>query len=248
MRQAAKPQGGERLQKLLARAGVASRRKCEELILDGRVKVNGKKITEIGTKAFACDEICVDGKTLSNEEKVYVMLNKPAGVISSAIDNFSRKTVLQLVKVKERIFPVGRLDYDTSGLILLTNDGEWANKLMHPRNAVKKRYIAKVTGIPSEENLAAFRSGLLIEGRFTAPCEIRLVPGSKTSTWEIILKEGRNRQIRKMCEAIGHPVLSLERVSIGKLELGSLKPGKWRHLTKRELQETACKMPGKMRY
>ena len=223
-----------RLQKLLAMAGVASRRKAELLIQEGRVFVNGTLVTKLGAKALATDDITVDGAKLNFEEKKYVMLHKPAGVISSAKDNFGRKTVLDLIPKDVRLFPVGRLDYDTSGLILLTNDGEWANKLMHPRSKIKKTYIAKLNGLPSHEDLIKFREGLYVEGKKTSPAEIEMI---SISTARIVLHEGRNRQVRKMCEAIGLEVISLERVSIGSLKLKRLKPGEWRHLTDKEVRD-----------
>ena len=222
-----------RLQKLLAMAGVASRRKAEQLIHEGRVFVSGKAVTKLGAKALATDNIIVDGMKINIEKKTYVMLHKPTGVICSVKDNFSRRTVLDLVPLEVRLFPVGRLDYDTSGLILLTNDGEWANKLMHPRNKIKKTYIAKLNGLPSQEDLKKFREGLYIEGKKTAPAEIEMI---SISTAKIVLHEGRNRQVRKMCEAIGLEVVSLVRISIGCLELGDIKPGEWRYLSVHEVQ------------
>ena len=222
-----------RLQKLLAMAGVASRRKAELLIQEGRVCVNGKAVKELGAKALLSDDITVDGKKINFEKKTYIMLHKPTGVISSVKDNFGRKTVLDFVPRDVRLFPVGRLDYDTSGLILLTNDGDWANKLMHPSKNIKKAYIAKLSGLPSHEDLKKFREGLFIEGKKTAPCKIELISDSAV---KIMLHEGRNRQIRKMCEAIGLEVVSLRRVAIGSLELGGLKPGEWRYLTAQEVR------------
>ena len=223
-----------RLQKLLAMAGVASRRKAELLISKGRVFVNGTKVTELGAKALATDDIVVDGTKINFEKKTYVMLHKPTKVICSAKDNFSRKTVLDIVQIDVRLFPVGRLDYDTSGLILLTNDGEWANKLMHPSKKVNKTYIAQVKGLVTEDSLKEFREGLLIDGKKTAPSEIEVI---SEDALKIVLYEGRNRQVRKMCEAIGLEVLCLKRVAIGQLELGGLKPGEWRYLTDDEVKE-----------
>lgn len=225
---------GIRLQKLLANSGIASRRKAEWLIANGRVMVNGEVVTELGARAFETDDITVDGQKLVSQEKTYIMLNKPADIITSVKDNIGRKTVLDLVPKDVRLFPVGRLDYETSGLILLTNDGEWANKLMHPSMKVEKTYIASVKGIPTRNDLMAFRRGLLVEGRLTAPCKAELIA---PSVIKIVLQEGRNRQVRKMCEAIGHPVVSLKRISIGSFELGELAPGEWRYLTDIEVLE-----------
>ena len=222
-----------RLQKLLAMAGVASRRKAELLIQEGRVFVNGNMVTELGAKALATDDITVDGTKINFEKKTYLMLHKPTGVICSVKDNFGRMTVFDLVPSDVRLFSVGRLDYDTSGLIILTNDGEWANKLMHPSKKVNKTYIAKIKGLLKPDSINAFRKGLLIEGKKTAPCKIEMISNSEA---KIVLNEGRNRQVRKMCEAIGLEVLSLERVSIGCLELGGLKQGEWRYLTDNEVQ------------
>ena len=225
---------GVRLQKLLASCGITSRRKAEWLIANGRVLVNGEVVTELGARAFETDEIIVDGERMVPQEKVYIMLNKPSDIITSAKDNYGRKTVLDLVPKDVRLFPVGRLDYETSGLLFLTNDGDWANKLTHPSMKVEKTYVATVKGIPTRNELMAFRRGLLVDGKLTAPCSAELIsPG----TIKITLHEGRNRQVRKMCEAIGHPVVSLKRVSIGSFELGDLGPGQWRYLTDIEVLE-----------
>ncbi|ADH60899.1 pseudouridine synthase [Thermoanaerobacter mathranii subsp. mathranii str. A3] len=227
-----------RLQKYLAECGIASRRKCEEYILQGRVKVNGKEVKELGVKINPdVDIIEFDDKIVRREKKkVYIMLNKPTGYITSVKDQFGRPTVMDLVKVKERIYPVGRLDYDTSGLLLLTNDGEIANILMHPRHEIAKTYIAKIKGIPTEEELERFRNGLLIEDYVTSKAEIKVLTVKKgTSVVEIKIHEGKNRQVRKMCEAIGHPVISLMRTKIGELSLEGLKPGEWRYLTNKEI-------------
>ncbi|MCL1842532.1 MAG: rRNA pseudouridine synthase [Defluviitaleaceae bacterium] len=227
-----------RLQKLLASAGIASRRKAEELIIAGRVRINGE-VAAIGAKAAATDEITVNGAKINGvacdgrpAEKIYIMLHKPRGVVTTVKDQFGRKSVMDYAPAGIRLFPVGRLDYDTSGLLFLTNDGEWANNLMHPRNNVEKTYIAKLRGEPSEDALRDFRSGIKIDGQQTAPAEIELT--HKSSVYQIKIREGRNRQIRKMCEAIGHPVVSLKRVAIGEVRLGGLASGKWRHLTAQE--------------
>ncbi|ERM91870.1 pseudouridine synthase [Caldanaerobacter subterraneus] len=228
-----------RLQKYLAECGIASRRKCEEYILQGRVKVNGKVVKELGTKIDPdVDIIEFDDKIVRREEKkVYIMLYKPAGYITSVKDPFGRPTVLDLVKVKERIYPVGRLDFDTSGLLLLTNDGELANILMHPKHEIVKTYVAKIKGIPTKGEMERFENGLIIDGRKTAKAKIRILNVKNgTSVVEIQIHEGRNRQVKKMCKAIGHPVIALKRTKIGELELKGLKPGEWRYLTEDEIR------------
>ncbi|MBZ4662372.1 MAG: rRNA pseudouridine synthase [Caloramator sp.] len=228
----------ERIQKYLARCGIASRRKAEELVLQGKVKVNGNVIKEIVTVDTELDVVEVNGKVVKPEEnKIYIILNKPTGYITSVKDQFGRKTVVDLVDVKERIFPVGRLDYDTSGLLILTNDGEVANKLMHPSKEIDKVYIAEIEGVPTREEMERFKRGLKIEDYVTAPAKIKLIKQrNKTSIVEVIIHEGRNRQVRKMCSAIGHKVLKLKRVRIGSLELGNLKEGEWRYLNINEIE------------
>lgn len=229
----------ERLQKYMARCGVASRRKCEELIVQGRVKVNGRTVKELGVKIDPdADRVEVDGKALKEEKrKVYIMLNKPAGYVTTVRDQFGRPTVLDLVKgVKERIYPVGRLDYDTRGLLLLTNDGKFAHYMTHPSHQIEKVYHATVKGIPSEENLERLRRGIKIEGYVTSPAKAAIIKKYKDrALLELTIREGRNRQVRKMCDAIGHPVIKLKRMQIGKLKLGNLKEGEWRYLEKEEL-------------
>jgi len=224
-----------RLQKLLAAAGVASRRKAEEMIRAGRVSVNGVVVTELGAKALACDVLAVDGKPVGAEKsgKVYIVLNKPEKVVTTASDQFGRATVMDYVPRDVRLFPVGRLDYDTSGLIFLTNDGDWAYRLTHPKHEVAKTYIADVRGEPSEEVLDVLRSGVEIDGRLTAPCEVVLLGGAKV---KIILREGRNRQVRRMFEVVGHSVVRLVRVAVGEIGLGGLASGKWRYLTEDEVR------------
>lgn len=225
--------GEMRLQKFLAISGVASRRKAEELIALGRVEIDGRIAAVPGVKVDENSIVMVDGKIVTVEdEKVYIMLNKPEGYISSAKDQFSRKTALDLVQgVKQRIYPVGRLDYDTSGLLLLTNDGDFTYKLTHPKHDVKKVYIAELDGIPDEADIKRFSEGLEIDGYATSRAELTIIGNEKhTSAARIILHEGRNRQIKKMCTAIGHPVLKLKRVMIGGLQLGDLAEGEWRRL------------------
>jgi len=231
----------ERLQKVLAQAGVASRRQSEELIVQGRVEVNGKKITELGTKVNPQEDIIlVDGKPINQEEeKVYFLLNKPAGYISSAKDPEGRPTVLDFFSsVRQRIYPVGRLDYDTEGLILLTNDGELTHALTHPSHEISKVYLARVEGVPQKETLRQFARGLQLEDGITAPAKIFIQDISKgKALLEIEIHEGRNRQVRRMCEAIGHPVVYLKRTKVGPLELGDLPRGHFRPLSRKEVKE-----------
>lgn len=228
-----------RLQKFLAEAGVASRRKCEELMLQGRVEVNGVKVTELGFKVNAGDTVKLDGKEVKQEEKkVYILLNKPVGYITTAKDQFSRKTVLDLVEgVKERIYPVGRLDYDTSGLLLLTNDGDLAYKLTHPGREADKVYQAKIKGALNDKEIQAFKTGIRIDDYTTSPAKIKVLERTGTdSLVEVTIHEGKNRQVRKMFEAVGHVVLKLRRIAIGPVKLGSLEEGGWRHLTPDEVK------------
>lgn len=231
----------ERLQKYMASCGVASRRKCEEIIAEGRVKVNGVTVREAGLKIQpGKDRVTVDGKEIIPANKlVYIMLNKPVGYVSTVRDQFMRPTVLDLVRgVKGRIYPVGRLDYDSEGLILLTNDGNFAYGLTHPRHKVDKTYMVVVQGSPSRKEIDRLRKGVEIDGRMTSPADIRVesVQGNKT-TFRVVIHEGRNRQVRRMFEAIGYTVVSLKRTGIGKLQLGTLAPGKWRSLEDREVKD-----------
>lgn len=231
----------ERLQKFLAEAGVASRRKAEELIGEGKVKVNGKVVTEMGMKIDPKkDEVLYLDKVVSKKDvkMVYLMLHKPEGYVTTSKEQFGRPGVMDLIRdVPERIFPVGRLDYDTSGLLLLTNDGDLTFKLTHPKHDVDKTYEAKLYGTPDDMDLQMFRRGVYIEGRQTKPAKMQILEkGERQSTVEIILHEGRNRQVRKMCEAIKHPVAQLKRVATGELKMGDLPKGKHRHLTEKEVK------------
>lgn len=229
----------ERLQKYMASCGVASRRKCEEIILEGKVKVNGIVVKELGIKVDPLnDKIEYNDKIITKEEKkVYIMLNKPEGYISSVKDEKGRETILDIVKVEERVYPIGRLDYDSSGLLLLTNDGEIYNKIIHPREELTKKYIAVVKGEITTKDIEAFKRGIDIGGYVTAPAELKIISYDRDiSTIEIGIHEGKNRQIRKMCAAINHEVLSLKRISIGELKLGYLKRGEWRELKKEEVE------------
>ncbi|MBP3285120.1 MAG: rRNA pseudouridine synthase [Clostridia bacterium] len=229
-----------RLQKFLAEAGVASRRKAEELILSGQVKVNGKTVTELGTKVNPeRDKVYFKDELIKiKKKKIYLLLNKPAGYISAAKDQFDNPSVLHLVEnIKERLFPVGRLDKDTTGALLLTNDGDFSYHLTHPKHEVSKTYLAEVVGRPTDEEMRLFMKGVYIDGKKTYPAKIRIVKEiKKNSIVEIVIHEGRNRQVKKMCEEIGHKVVSLQRVAIGNLTIDGLKEGSWRHLTPKEVE------------
>lgn len=230
-----------RLQKFLAQSGVASRRKSEELIAQGKVKVNGKKVTEMGVKVTKKDVIEVDGVPLTKEDNVYFLLYKPRGIISAVSDDKGREVVTDLLPgVRERIFPVGRLDYDTSGLLLLTNDGEFTNKLTHPSNEVEKVYVAKVRGLPTPRELEKLEKGVFIDGRRTAPAKVLIISRDKkteTSIVELVIHEGRNHQVKKMLESVGFPVMKLKRERYGDLDLSGLRPGQYRNLTPQEIKD-----------
>lgn len=230
----------ERLQKILANAGVDSRRKCEELIKSGKVTVNGKVVTELGAKADpAVDAIAVGGKPIAAEAKLYLMFNKPKGVITSLSDPQGRSVVADYMKeIKERLYPVGRLDYDSEGLLLLTNDGDLAHKLTHPSRHVPKTYHATVERVPHGNALDKLRAGIRLEDGMTAPAEVEyhdIDPAGKFATIVITIHEGRNRQVRRMFDAIHHPVTRLKRVSFGGLFLGGLQRGKHRKLKEDEI-------------
>jgi len=231
----------ERLQKVIAHAGVASRRKAEEMILEGKVKVNGKVVKELGVKVSNSDTVEVGGIPLEKEQPVYFLFYKPRGIISSVTDDKGRKTVTDYFpEIKERIYPVGRLDYETSGILLLTNDGEFANLLMHPRNEIEKEYIAKVKGIPLRENLKALEKGIVLEDGKTAPARTKVISVDKkkgTSIVQLAIHEGKNRQVRRMFEAIGHPVVKLRRERYGFLDLRGLQAGDARELTAHEVKQ-----------
>lgn len=224
-----------RLQKYISDSGITSRRKAEELILDGRVKVNGIVAT-LGCKVDEINDVIeIDSKVISKEEnKVYIMLNKPTGYLSSVSDDRGRKTVVDLVDVKERIFPVGRLDFDTEGLLLLTNDGEFTYKITHPKFEITKTYIAKLDKNVNPEDLKKFLKGVKIEDYLALAKEVSLINEDKNEVL-ITISQGKNRQVRKMFEKIGYKVITLKRISIGKLMLGTLKKGEWKHLSKKEL-------------
>ncbi|MCL6472068.1 MAG: rRNA pseudouridine synthase [Firmicutes bacterium] len=229
----------ERLQKFMARSGVGSRRYCEELIKSGRVKVNGKVVTELGTKVDpAKDKVEVDDKAIHpKEERLYIMINKPSGFITSVTDKFGRPTVIDLLGgISDRVYPVGRLDIDTEGLLILTNDGELAFRLTHPRYKVRKTYVAEVIGHPTDENLDRLRKGIMLEDGMTAPAEVKILRQVKNATFvEITIHEGRKRQIKRMFQAIGHRVVFLKRISIDNVLLDNLPLGDFRHLTEKEI-------------
>ncbi|TDF99305.1 pseudouridine synthase [Paenibacillus piri] len=232
----------ERLQKVLAEAGVASRRKCEELITAGRVQVNGETVTALGVKVDAKkDTIHVDGRAIRQQKKVYVLFHKPKGVITSASDPGGRKIVTDFLKdISERIYPVGRLDYDTEGLLLLTNDGEFANLLTHPKHHVPRTYHATVKGVPHGSLLDKLRDGIELEDGMTAPAEVDyydINPERNETIVSITIYEGRNRQVRRMFDAIQFPVIRLRRVMFGPLALTGVGRGKYRHLTDQEIKE-----------
>ena len=228
----------ERLQKILSRAGVTSRRKAENLIVEGRVVVNGQVVVELGSKAdIERDHIKVDGKAIHQPARmVCVALNKPQGVITTVSDPHGRPTVMQFIKIKERVFPVGRLDYASEGLLLLTNDGELANAIMSASKHVPKTYLVKVNGLLTPEQEKEFRDGVPLHGRRTAPAGLRLIRKAENPWYEVRLIEGRHHQIREMFKHFGHLVEKLRRVKIGFLELGALKPGYYRQLTPVELE------------
>lgn len=232
----------ERLQKYLAKCGIASRRKCEEIILEGKVRVNGNTVTELGTKINPeVDTVEVDGKVISSERKVYILLNKPVGYVTTMSDEKERPTVMELLDgVKEKVVPVGRLDMFTSGLLLLSNDGDFVYKVTHPKHETTKTYIVKTRGVPRESDLEKLRVGVKIDDYITSPAEVNLLLKDNTNNisriW-IRIHEGRNRQVRKMCEAIGLSVIALKREGVGNLTCEGVERGKWRYLTDEEVAE-----------
>lgn len=229
----------ERLQKILSQAGVASRREAERMITDGRVAVNGKAVTELGAKADPSrDTVTLDGKAVSVAAKrVYVVLNKPVGYVTTMKDPEGRPIVTDLLKgLGVRVYPVGRLDYNTEGLLLLTNDGAWANRLAHPRHEVDKEYLVRVKGTVSREQITRLEQGVGLEDGKTAPARVAVTKQSDNNTWiSITIHEGRYRQVRRMCEAVSLSVVRLRRVRYGALTLGELKIGDYRHLTQGEV-------------
>jgi 23S rRNA pseudouridine2605 synthase len=231
----------ERLQKLISAAGITSRRAAEDMILNGRVTVNGTVVTELGTKADpVADRITVDNIPLViTTKKLYILLYKPVGYMTTLDDPEGRPLVTDLLKeVGERVYPVGRLDYNTEGLLLLTNDGDWANRLMHPRNEVEKEYHVRVRGKVHKSQLALLAGGVEIDGGKTAPAKVRMIKEGEQNDWfSISIHEGRNRQVRRMCEVVSLSVVRLRRVRYGMLSMGDLKPGQFRYLSEAEVNE-----------
>ena len=231
----------ERIQKVIAQSGYCSRRRAEELISKGKVLVNGDVVSSMGYKVSGNDYIEVEGTPINQkEEKVYYLLNKPRGVVSTSKDEKNRKTVIDLIKTNKRIYPVGRLDYDTTGAIILTNDGELTNLLTHPKNKVEKVYVAKIKGIITKENLSKLCNGVVIDRKKTSKAKAKILKIDKknnTSIVELIITEGKNHQVKKMFEAIGYDVLKLKRESIAFLTLDGLKSGEYRKLLLKEVKK-----------
>ena len=230
----------ERIQKVIANSGYTSRRKAEELLLKGKVKVNGMVVKELGTMVDTSDTIEVEGHVLKKDEKVYVLLNKPRGVVTTTSDDKNRKTVVDLIDIPTRIYPVGRLDYDTTGVLILTNDGELTNGLTHPSSNIDKGYIAKVKGIINGEDIRKLSSGVVIDGKKTSRARVKLKKLDKkkeTSIVELTIHEGRNHQVKKMFEAVGYEVLKLKRERFAFLDVKDLKPGEYRNLTIKEVKK-----------
>jgi len=232
----------ERIQKILSQAGVASRRASEQLMLEGRVTVNGVTVRELGSKADpAHDDVRVDGRRIKVvQQHRYILLNKPRGYVTTRSDPQQRPTVIDLLRgVRDYIYPVGRLDFDSEGLLLLTNDGDLAARLTHPRHGVARVYEARVLGVPDAHDLDRLARGVTVDGRPTGPAQVALRPGGRrgddSATLIITIREGRNRQVRKMCDAIGHPVTHLKRVAIGPIRDTKLQVGRWRDLTAAEV-------------
>lgn len=231
----------ERLQKAIAASGYTSRRKAEDLIVQGKVEVNGKVVTELGTKVKQGDLITVEGKPLVGENKVYYVFYKPKGCVCTLDDEFDRPIITDyFTEVKERIYPVGRLDFDTTGLIIMSNDGEFANMIMHPRSHLEKIYEVSIEGLITGPTLNKLEKGVYLEGVKTLPCKIKVVDKDtehKTTMLKIKLVEGKNRQVKKMFESVGHPVKRLHRVSIGGINLKGLTPGRYRILKPQEVKD-----------
>ncbi|HHT38060.1 MAG TPA: rRNA pseudouridine synthase [Mollicutes bacterium] len=230
----------ERLQKVIANAGITSRRKAEELILKGKVMVNGEVVKKLGTKVLPTDEIVVDGVMIEAESKEYYLFNKPRGVITSTKDDKNRKTVMDFFDNDKRLYPVGRLDYDTTGALIITNDGDFANRMMHPSYKIDRSYIAKVEGLIDGKSINKIKSGVKIDNTIIYPSRVKLKKkdlAKKTSVVEITVHEGKNHEIKKIFEAVGFPVIKLKRESFGNLNVKNLKSGEYRKITSKELKQ-----------
>ncbi len=224
-----------RLQKYMADCGVASRRKCEEIIVSGKVKVNGATVTELGTKVTEEDEVTVNGEPIKKVfKKIYIAMNKPVGYITTVSDEFDRPTVINLVEdeIHTRVYPVGRLDFDTEGLLIMTNDGDMTYKLTHPKHVIYKTYVATLNDVPHPKEIERLKKGVVIDGRKTQAPKVDWL---RDNIVEISISEGRNRQVRKMFEAIGYEVVNLQRTAVGNLTLGNIPLGRWRHLSVSEI-------------
>lgn len=224
-----------RLQKYMADCGVDSRRKCEQIILGGKVKVNGKTVTELGVKVTDNDKVEVNGELIKPvTKKVYIAMNKPVGYVTTVSDEFGRPTVMNLVEdeIFTRVYPVGRLDFDTEGLLIMTNDGDLTYKLTHPKHVIFKTYVAVLNEVPQPKDIERLKKGVMVDGRKTQPAKLDWL---KDNVIEISISEGRNRQVRKMFEAVGYEVISLQRISVGNINLGNIPLGRWRHLVPAEI-------------
>ena len=229
-----------RLQKYLADSGICSRRKAEELILEGKIRVNGEIITKLGTKVIlGKDEVIYnEKKVIPKEQKTYILLNKPIGYVTTAKDQFGRDSVMDLVKINKRLVPVGRLDMYTSGALIMTNDGDFVYKVTHPKHEINKTYTVTIKGIIKKEDVEALRTGVKIEDYTTKPAKVKILRTDEEknqSRFEITIHEGKNRQVRKMCETIGYKVLALHRSKIGEISVKSIPIGKWRYLSREEV-------------
>ena len=230
----------ERLQKVIASSGYCSRRKAEELIVQGKVKVNNVVITELGVKVSPTDTVTIDGKALTKEEYEYILLYKPRGYLTTTSDDKDRKTVMDLIETSKRLYPVGRLDYDTSGLLLLTNDGNLTNLLIHPRNNIDKMYVAKIDGILTPIEIKKLENGVMIDDYKTSKSRVKVKKIDKknnTSLVYITIHEGKNHQVKKMFEAVGHDVIKLKRETLAFLDLSGLKSGEYRYLSLKEVKK-----------
>ena len=230
----------ERLQKVIAKSGYCSRRKAEELIKQGKVKVDNVAVTKLGTKVIGNETITIGGKALNKEEKEYILLYKPRGVVTTTSDDKKRKTVLDLIDTKKRLYPVGRLDYDTSGIIVLTNDGDSTHLLLHPKKKIDKVYLAKIEGILTGLEINKLEKGVIIDGFKTSPCKIKVKKADKKNNISLVMitiHEGKNHQVKNMFSLVGHEVIKLKREKIAFLDLKGLKPGEYRYLTIKEVKK-----------